>query len=392
MKPTQILFTDVSSQTWIDRQLLNAESHPEFSKRSDWSIHKRQLHGGVSEGIDLIEISNGPLKLAVLPTRGMGIWNGLFEELPLGWKSPVKSPVNPAFVNLSERGGLGWLSGFNELICRCGLISIGPPGTDDGGNPLESELTLHGRIANTPAHYVAVELDPSDGGWLRVTGRMSEGMLFGSQLQLESTLETRLGSESFTIRDRVTNLGASDAESELLYHINVGAPFLEAGAQFAIPFEEMAPRDPRAAEGVTAYQTYLGPTPGYAEQAYYFKPVADEHGVTPALLSDKKGGTGFLVEFVKAGLPCFTLWKNTQPEAAGYVTGLEPGLNYPNFRATEREQGRLKSLPPGESYETEFKVSILNNSDSVDAIRQKITKLSQQSLSVIHESPQPRFS
>ncbi|MFG0240851.1 MAG: DUF4432 family protein, partial [Gimesia chilikensis] len=181
-------------------------------------------------------------------------------------------------------------------------------------------------------------------------------------------------------------------ESELLYHINVGAPFLEAGAQFAIPFEEMAPRDPRAAEGVTAYQTYLGPTPGYAEQAYYFKPVADEQGLTPALLTGREGEIGFLVEFVQSELPCFTLWKNTQPEAAGYVTGLEPGTNYPNFRATEREQGRLKALQPGESYKTEFKISILNNSDSVDAIRQKITKLSQQSPSVVHESPHPRFS
>lgn len=392
MKPTQILFTDVSSQTWIEKVLLNSESHPEFSKQSEWSVDKRPLHGGPSEGVDLIEVNNGRLKLNIIPTRGMGVWNGMFDELPLGWNSPVKAPVNPALVNLSERGGLGWLSGFNELICRCGLISMGPPGTDAGGNPLESELTLHGRIANTPAHYVSVELDPTDGGWIRITGRMTEGMLFGSQLQLESTLETQLGSESFTIRDRVINVGASEAESELLYHINVGAPFLEAGAQFAIPFEEMAPRDPRAAEGVTEYQTYLGPTPGYAEQAYYFQPAADEQGLTPALLSGRGGEIGFLVEFVQSKLPCFTLWKNTQPEAAGYVTGLEPGINYPNFRATEREQGRLKVLQPGESYETVFKISILNNSDSVDAIRQKITKLSQQSPSVVHESPHPRFS
>lgn len=392
MKPAQILFTDVSSQTWIERKRLDAESHPEFSKRSDWSIDKRQLHGGVAEGVDLIEVSNGRLKLAILPTRGMGIWKGMLEGIPLGWNSPVKSPVNPAYINLAERGGLGWLSGFNELVCRCGLISIGPPGTDDAGNPLESELTLHGRIANTPAHFVSVELDPADGGWLRVTGQVSEGMLFGSQLQLESTLETQLGSESFTIRDRVTNLGASEVESELLYHINVGAPFLGGGARFAIPFDEMAPRDPRSAEGVTDYQTYLGPTHGYAEQAYYFKPVADEKGITPALLSDCKGETGFLVEFVKAGLPCFTLWKNTQPEVAGYVTGLEPGTNYPNFRATERAQERLQKLQSGESYETQFKVSILNNSDSVDAVQQKITKLSQQSPSVVHESPHPRFS
>ena len=30
-------------------------------------------------------------------------------------------PVNPAFVNLSGLGGLGWLDGFDELLARCGL-------------------------------------------------------------------------------------------------------------------------------------------------------------------------------------------------------------------------------------------------------------------------------
>lgn len=392
MKSTQILFTDVSSQIWVEETLLNAESHPEFSENPGWSIHKIQLHGGLSEGVDLIEVNNGALQLSILPTRGMGVWKGVCQGIPLEWQSPVKAPVNPAFVTLSERGGLGWLSGFNELICRCGLISNGPPGSDPAGNPLETELTLHGRIANTPAHYVRVELDPADGGWLKITGRMEEGMLFGSHFQLESTLETRLGSAEFRIRDRVTNLGPEPAESELLYHINVGAPFLQAGSQFALPFEEMAPRDPRAAEGVDGFETYLGPTAGYSEQAYYFQPVCDDQGLTPALLTDSQGGVGFLVRFKTASLPCFTLWKNTQSEAGGYVTGLEPGINFPNFRAVEREQGRLRMVESGGSYETEFQISILNNSDSVDEVRQKITKLSEKSRSVIHETPHPRFS
>lgn len=392
MKSTTVLFTDVSSQTWIEETLFNAETHPDFSRDPSWFIQKQQLHGGTSEGVDLITVNNGALSLSILPTRGMGVWKGDFKGTPLGWESPVKSPVNPAYVNLSERGGLGWLSGFNELICRCGLISNGPPGRDPSGNPLESDLTLHGRIANTPAHFVSVTLDPEDGGWIRITGRVGEGMLFGSQLLLESTLETQLGSNKFRIRDRVTNPGADNVESELLYHINVGAPFLEEGAQFSLPFAEMAPRDPRAAEGIKEFKTYLGPTSGYAEQAYYFEPVADENGFSPALLTNRRGGMGFLVDFKKSTLPCFTLWKNTQPEASGYVTGLEPGINFPNFRADERERGRVKNLDPGDSYETEFEVSILNNSNSVDAVRQKITKLTEQAPAVIHSAPHSRFS
>ncbi|MCH9654868.1 MAG: aldose 1-epimerase family protein [Planctomycetes bacterium] len=392
MNPKQILFTDVSSQTWIEEIILNAESHPGFSESSSWSIQKKQLHGGLSEGVDLIEVNNGALTLSILPSRGMGVWKGAFQGIPLEWKSPVKTPINPAFVNLSERGGLGWLSGFNELICRCGLISNGPPGTDSAGNPLESELTLHGRIANTPAHYVCVELNPAEGGMIKITGRMEEGILFGSHFLLESTLETQIGSSEFLIRDRITNLGPDAAESELLYHINIGPPFLEAGSKFMMPFDEMAPRDPRAAEGVKDFNTYLGPTPDYAEQAYYFLPICDEKGETPALLCNKQGDLGFQVSFKKAFLPYFTLWKNTGSESGGYVTGLEPAINFPNFRGVEREQGRLRALGSGDSYETEFRISILNHQDSVDEVRQKITKLNEQSPSIIHDQPHDRFS
>jgi len=40
----------------------------------------------------------------------------------------------------------------------------------------------------------------------------------------------------------------------------------------------------------------------------------------------------------------------------------------------------------------EVEVSILNNSNSVDAVRQKITKLTEQAPSVIHSAPHSRFS
>ena len=49
----------------------------------------------------------------------MELWRGSYRGIELGWKSPVAQPVNPAFVNQSDRNGLGWLAGFNEWLCRC---------------------------------------------------------------------------------------------------------------------------------------------------------------------------------------------------------------------------------------------------------------------------------
>jgi hypothetical protein len=45
-------------------------------------------------------------------------------------------------------------------------------------------------------------------------------------------------------------------------------------------------------------------------------------------------------------LPCYTLWKNTTAEPDGYVTGLEPGTNFPNPRSFETQRGRVVKLAP----------------------------------------------
>ena len=63
--------------------------------------------------IDLIEVDNGALAYAVLPTRGMGLWQGNYRGLNLGWKAPVHGPVHPRHVNTADRGGIGWLTGFD---------------------------------------------------------------------------------------------------------------------------------------------------------------------------------------------------------------------------------------------------------------------------------------
>ena len=88
---------------------------------------KRTLRGGLSDGVDVIEIDNGRFRFVVIPTRGMGVWRASCDNVRLGWKSPAKGPVHPAFVPLWEPGGLGWLRGFDELLVRCGLERTAGP-------------------------------------------------------------------------------------------------------------------------------------------------------------------------------------------------------------------------------------------------------------------------
>lgn len=395
MASQQIILTDTDSGESLDAGKVDASSGLTLSGSADWSVSKTTLKGGVSEGVDVIEVNNGDLSMSILPTRGMGLWKGSYRGIPIEWKSPVARPVHPSLVNLEERSGLGWLGGFNELMCRCGLSFNGPPGIDrvldNNGNPIETNLTLHGKIANRPTHYVAVEISGDGDGTIAVTGEVDESMMFAPSLRLKSTVSTTAGSNSLTIRDVVTNRGGQPTELQLLYHTNIGRPFLEEGSQLVAPVAEVAPRDPHSAAGLASLDTYAGPVAGYVEEAFFFELLSDWKDQTQVLLKNSEGDRGLSMAFSTKQLPCFTLWKNTQTEADGYVTGLEPGTNYPNLKTFERERGRVITLAPGESYETEFTLSIHDSHDGVIQTEKQIAAL-QTSHPKRHEGPIEKFS
>src|SRR5689334_690185 len=202
--------TDVRGDVWLDSFAVGADSL-HLPTPHDWSIRKRTLRGGLRDGIDLIEVHNGALSFSILPTRGMSLWRGDYHGLALGWRSPIEGPVHPKYVNLADRGGLGWLAGFDELLTRCGLASNGPPGedawTDAAGAKRKELLTLHGRIANTPAQAVEVSVSLDPPHELSVTGEVEEAALFFPQLKLTTTYATIPGSNKVVISDKVVNRG-----------------------------------------------------------------------------------------------------------------------------------------------------------------------------------------
>src|SRR5262249_30653333 len=155
--------------------------------------------------------------------------------------------------------------------------------------------------------------------------------------ELITTYTTVPGSPRVVIHDRVENRGAALTELQLLYHCNVGAPFLEAGSRVLAPTREVSPISPRAAEGMNTLETYQGPTPGFAEQVYCYELLGDATGRTLAMLSNRAADKSLVLRFNRQELPCFTVWKNTGAIEDGFVTGLEPATNFPNFKTFERQ-------------------------------------------------------
>jgi hypothetical protein len=386
--------TDTQSDVWLDSfSVCNETLH--LATTHPWSLRKRTLRGGLRDGIDLVEVHNGALSFSVLPTRGMGLWRGDYRGLHLGWRSPAQGPVHPKFVHVSENNGLGWLAGFDEWLCRCGLTSNGPPGEDvfttPDGQTRRTQLTLHGRIANLPAHHVEarVSLDPPFE--LSVSGVVEEAALFLPQLRLTSTYTTVPGGSRIVVHDVVENRSAQPGEVQLLYHCNLGPPFLEAGSRVHMPIRELAPYTARAAEGIDTYDTCAGPVAGFAEQVYAADLLADKRGQTVALLANAAADRGFALRFSHRELPCFTVWKNTAALEDGYVIGLEPGINYPNLRGFERQQGRVLTLPPGGRWECRWSMEVLDTAAAVAAVLAEVATLQALAPATIHRTPQPRF-
>lgn len=353
------------------------------------SVKIKSLSGGLSQGMRVIDICTGPMTVRILPERGMGIWRAWDQQNTLGWESPIKNgPVHPALVNQERRGGLGWLDGFDELLCRCGLASLGPPGKEEGGLP----FTLHGRIANLPAWELEFGVDRGEMKiWIR--GSVDECVLFDHQFRLTSTYVFTPGSRRIEIIDRVTNLSAKTDHFQLLYHLNVGRPILGHGARVVAPVRELSPQTPRAGEGIDHWNQYGGPEQGFAEQVYLMHLHGDQQNNSLAVLHSADEKSGVLVRFPLDSLPCFTVWKNTGAIAEGYVTGLEPATSFPNFRGFERQSSRLEPLPPDASWEAHWSVQWLGEPQEVKKACQEVESLAaQRPTPIIHRFPHASFT
>jgi hypothetical protein len=251
---------------------------------------------------------------------------------------------------------------------------------------------VHGRIANRPAHYIDISISTDGPGTISVSGTVDETTMFGSCLRLKATVQTEAGSNRLRIIDEVTNLRGVPGELELLYHINMGRPFLEPGAKFVAPIREVAPRDPRAAEGIDEFETYAAPVAGYAEQCYFFDLLADGTGWTQTLLKSAHSDKGVSVCFDTKQLPCFTLWKNTQSEEDGYVTGLEPATNFPNRKDFERNQGRVINLAPAASHTSTLEIVVHSTLQMVQTAEQEIAGLQKGVSPRVHREPIEKWS
>jgi galactose mutarotase-like enzyme len=153
-----------------------------------------------------------------------------------------------------------------------------------------------------------------------------------------------------------------------------------------------APRDAAAAGEVSQWDTYGQEAPGSKEAVFYFDLAGDDSGRTQALLHNAAADRGVSLEFNKTQLPCFSLWKNRQAAIDGYVTGLEPGTNFPNRRSFEKQKGRVIVLEPGQSRTFDLALLVHPDAAAVAAAKQAVARLQHRTKPAILSTPQPEWT
>ena len=353
-----------------------------------WSVALKTLAGGLRDGVQIVDATTGALRIVVVPTRGMAIWKLWWNGIEIGWQAPVAGPVHPKFVPLMEPTGLGWIAGFDELLCRCGLESNGAPEWDERGR---LAWPLHGRIANLPARELAVTVD-GDSGEVAIRGVVDEARLFGAKLRLTSTTIVRPGEPVVRVRDEVLNRSAEPGELELLYHVNFGAPIVTPGARLVVPVRELSPRDDRAAARASEWDRYHKPQPLRKEEVFYIELHADAGSRTRALLVAAGGASGASLCWDVRALPCFTQWKNPQMAADSYVTGLEPGTNYPNQRRFEKLRKRVVPLAAGATHQVDLDLEFHPDRAAVERAERDVARIAAGRPAQLHSTTLPKYA
>jgi hypothetical protein len=375
---TRYILADAAANLNVESFRLDSHSLPHNSSVA-WHVEKQTLRGGRQEGVELITIDNGSLRITIVPTRGMNVFDVSQDAIRLGWDSPVKEHVHPHFINLESRGGLGWLEGFNEWMVRCGLEFAGHPGKDvfidNTGNESEMDLTLHGRVGHIPASKVEVSVDIEPPHRIRVRGWVHERSFNGPKLELVAEISTEPGSNAFRISDTVTNHGSMPQEFQLIYHGNFGKPILEEGARVYTAVKSISPMNEKAAAGIGRYDQYDDPQTGYVEEVFLAEPFADRSGNCLAVLTNKAGDMGASIAWQINELPYLSLWKNTAAIEDGYVTGIEPATGFPFNRRVERKFGRVPVLDAGQRRDFTLDFEVLDTADDVDAAKKRVDQI-----------------
>lgn len=329
------------------------------------------LADGSERGVRVLEFRTGTgFQFDVLVDRAFDVGRCEFQGHSLAWLSPT-GVVGPWYA---EPLGLGWFRSWGGgMLVTCGLDHTLLGGVDDASQfhqdvrPTE-EYGLHGRIGFLPARLTGYgERWEGDECILWAEATVRQAAVFGEALELRRRIEARVGESHFTVRDEVVNVGFDPTSHMFLYHVNVGWPVVDTGAECLIP----APAGvPVSLYPTVDYNRITPPAPGFREECYEHAVVAESTGTVPVAVVNRRLGLGVYQVYRRGQLPFHTMWRMLGEGT--YAVAMEPTTNRDAGRFDAHSRGELIFLKPQEARRYDLEIGVLDGAGAIDAFAARI--------------------
>jgi Domain of unknown function (DUF4432) len=332
------------------------------------------LDDGVERGVRVLEFRTGTgFAFDVMVDRAMDVGRCEHAGRALGWQSATGFPGPWAY----EPEGLGWLRGFGGgLVTTCGLEHALFMAEDTAAHfhypAKETErFGLHGRISYRPARLTGYgERWDGDVCTLWASGEIVQAAVFGEQFVLRRRIEARVGESGLRIHDEVENIGHARTPHMFLYHVNVGFPVLDEGAELLAPATNPTARGDH---DVAGYTRFHGPRPGYVEEVTEHDVHGEADGSVPVAVVNRALGLGAYEVFNRNQLPRHFIWRMLGEGT--YAVGIEPSTNRTAGRLDARQRGELIELDPGETRTYDLELGALDSAEAIDAFAARVARI-----------------
>ena len=317
---------------------------------------------GRSRGLPVLDVRNGPMCFQILAGKGMDMGQFSYKGINMNFLSKPGLQGRNHYDTNGEEALRSIMGGF---FFTAGLENICAPYSTDG-----KDYPMHGRIRTTPAEHISSDCFWENGEYvMTVSGELREAELFGENMVLRRRYKTVFGSDTVTLTDEIENQSFRREPLMILYHINMGYPFLDEGTRLYIPTKRVIPRDAASEGHENAYDVMDAPKDNEPEYVFIHEPVPGPDGNVVLAVVNESLQLGLRLEYSAKYLPFFMEWKSTA--SGDYVIGLEPSNSSVYGRKYHEENHSVHMLDPFETETNVLKFTVLDGMARIqDTIRE----------------------
>jgi len=286
------------------------------------SVNRYIDDSGRGRGEHILSVSNGVLNFTLEEDRCLDILQLFHRGTNIGFMS--KNGLYSRKTDFERAFPAG-------MLYTCGLDSVGGIAGHE----------THGRVHNIPAEIEHIEAGEN----IEITGVVRDSALFGQNMELRRTIKTEYGSGRIQICDEITNRAYKPFDLALLYHVNIGWPVLDAGAEIEAKVDDTFGRTALARENIRKWCLMEAPDDLIDEMVYYHK-TSDGRVEVRSIPS----GKSVSIKFDKNVMPYFLEWKSRG--SGDYALGIEPSTTRLD------ELFETKEIPAGQSVKFSLEIKI----------------------------------